>query len=90
MIAENRRLVETLDKEIRAEERRTGVTAKNHFTYSTIAKATVIRRDNLLRSIDTLGLQLQQVENALAEAMEEVMAAPISAHGLQLSKSDAA
>jgi phage regulator Rha-like protein len=84
MIAENRSLVENLNQEIRAEELRSGVLDRTHFTYSTVAKAAAIRRDNLLRSIDTLRLQLQQVENALAEAMAT------SADSSSLSSSDAA
>jgi hypothetical protein len=89
MIAEHDRLVESLDEEIRAEEWRTGVHNRTHFTYSTVAKAAVIRRDNLLRSMDTLRLQLQQVEDALAGAMAEATTPPAD-DGLHLSKSDAA
>lgn len=86
MIAENNSLVETLNQEIRTEEWRSGVTDRTHFTYSTVAKAAMTRRDNLLRSIDMLRLQLQQVENALAEAV----LASTSGDDMQLSNIDAA
>jgi phage regulator Rha-like protein len=90
MITENNRLVESLDQEIHAEEGRTGVSDPTHFTYSTVAKAAMSRRNNLLRSIETLGLQLQQVEYALAEAMAAATPASTADHCLHLSKSDAA
>jgi hypothetical protein len=71
MIAETERLIENLDQDVLAEEKRTGVSDPGHFTYSTVAKAAMLRRDNLLRSMDTLKLQLQQVERALAQAKAE-------------------
>ena len=80
MIAENKALVETLDQAIRAEELRTGIFDRDHFTYSTIAKAALTRRDNLLLSTNVLQIQLQEVETALAEAMAQAtrQCAPLS------------
>jgi hypothetical protein len=69
MIAESRHLVDALDREIRSEEERTRVIDPDHFAYSTIAKAAMLRRANLLQSMEILNLQLQQVENALADAI---------------------
>ena len=67
MIGETKPLVDSLDQEIRNEQERTGVSDPAHFRYSTVAKAAVLRRDNLLGSMDTLKLQLEQVEHALAD-----------------------
>lgn len=49
-----------LDEEIRAEEARVGIFDPKHFTYPCYAKAAAERRDNLLRSVDSLNLQLEK------------------------------
>ena len=47
-----------LDRQISAEEDRTGVKDSSHFAYSTFAKAAVQRRSNLKASIDGLVAKL--------------------------------
>jgi flagellar protein FliJ len=58
MIADFERLTAELDREVRAEEDRTGIRDPRHFAYSTVAKAAGLRRDNLRRSIAQLQVQL--------------------------------
>jgi flagellar export protein FliJ len=72
MIAEFDRLAAELDREIHAEEIRTGNHDPAHFAYPTYAKATRQRRDNLKRSIADLGSQLEAARQALAAAVEEL------------------
>jgi hypothetical protein len=83
MIAEFDRLAAELDREIHAEEVRTGNPDPAHFAYSTYAKATRQRRDNLKRSAAELGSQLEALQQALAAAVEEFETlAPREAAGL--------
>jgi len=48
-----------LDRQVQAEEDRTGVKDASHFNYSTFAKAARQRRDKLRASIEDLKLQLE-------------------------------
>ena len=54
MIADFARMVVDLDREIAAEEQRSGISDPNHYAYPTFARAAVARRDNLKRSPDEL------------------------------------
>jgi len=67
MISEFLKKQDELDAHIRMEEGRNGVTDPAHFNYSTSAKASRARRDNLLRSIGELKDQLDAAKTALEE-----------------------
>ena len=58
MIRDFESMVTDLDRQIQAEEDRTGVRDPMHFAYSTFAKTAAVRRGNLRQSIDNLRLQL--------------------------------
>jgi hypothetical protein len=62
-------VAKSLDDEIRTEENRTGFRDSAHFAYSTYAKATIARRDNLNRSADVLKGMLSDAKAALAKAL---------------------
>ena len=49
-----------LERQIQAEEDRTGIRDRSHFSYSTFAKSAAQRRDNLRTSIDAMKEQLAQ------------------------------
>ena len=68
MIADFDRMVNTLMREIQAEQDRTGIHNSAHFTYSTSARAMTQRRDNLNRSIDELKRQLADAKVALEQS----------------------
>ena len=72
MIAEFDRMSADLDREILVEQERAGIHDPGHFAYPTYAKAAMTRRDNLKRSADELKGQLQDAQDALAEAFEEL------------------
>ncbi len=72
MIAEFQRMAAELDREILAEQQRAGIHDVAHFAYPTYAKAAATRRDNLLRSADEMRGQLQEAQEELAEAFEEL------------------
>ncbi len=72
MIAEFSRMVADLDREIAAEEQRSGIADATHFAYSTYARAARTRRDNLAQSASELRQQLDEARAALEEALEEV------------------
>ncbi len=72
MIADFERMASELDREIKAEEARTGITDVGHFAYPTYAKAAKTRRDNLIQSADNLRGQLEEAKSQLAEAFEDM------------------
>jgi flagellar protein FliJ len=72
MIAEFDRMASDLDREILAEQERSGIHDPAHFAYPTYAKAAMTRRDNLKRSANELKGQLDEAKAALAEAFEEM------------------
>ena len=72
MIAEFERMGGDLDREIRTEQERAGISDPSHFAYPTYAKAAATRRENLKRSADELRVQLDDAKAALGEAFEEL------------------
>jgi flagellar export protein FliJ len=72
MIAEFERIAADLDREIKAEQDRSGIQDPAHFAYPTYAKAAMQRRENLKRSVADLKLQLDDAKAALGEAFEEM------------------
>lgn len=75
MIAEFGRMAADLDREIAAEETRTGIQDPGHFAYSTYARAARGRRDNLNHSAGELREQLDQAKRAYEEAQSELLKA---------------
>lgn len=71
MIREFEQMAADLDRQVQAEEDRTGVKDRNHFAYSTFAKAAVQRREKLAASIDDLRLKLQEAVRERDEALSE-------------------
>lgn len=72
MIGEFERMSGDLDREIAAEEERSGIRDPSHFAYPTYAKAAMNRRDNLRRSAQELRIQLEDAKAAFGEALEEL------------------
>lgn len=72
MVAEFSRMAADLDREIAAEEQRSGISDPTHFAYSTYANAARVRRDNLQQSAGELRQQLEEARKAHEEALEEV------------------
>ena len=72
MMADFERMAVDLDREIAAEDKKTGISDPNHFAYPTYAKAATQRRDNLRRSAHDLQDQLNDAKAALGEAFEEL------------------
>lgn len=70
MMAEFDRMAIDLDREIAAEEHRSGISDIAHFAYPTYAKAARARRDNLKQSADDLKIQLNEAQAELGEAFE--------------------
>src|ERR1700730_8963729 len=68
-IADFDRKVIELEKTIQAEEVRTGMHDAAHFAYSIIAKAMIVRRDNLKCSIGALTHQLADTKEALQRSI---------------------
>jgi flagellar export protein FliJ len=72
MIAEFERMTAELDREVKAEQDRAGIQDPSHFAYPTYAKAANQRRENLVRSVEDLRVQLDDAKAALGEAFEEL------------------
>jgi flagellar FliJ protein len=72
MISEFERIATELDREIQAEQERTGIHDPAHFAYSTYAKAAISRSENLKRSAEELVGQLDRARTALQESFEEL------------------
>jgi flagellar FliJ protein len=71
MIREFEHMAMELDRQVQAEEERTGIRDKSHFAYSTLAKAAAQRRDNLRASIanlqKTLEIAIRERDDAWAD-----------------------
>jgi hypothetical protein len=61
-----------LDRQIQAEEDRTGIRDVGHYNYSTFAKAASQRRDKLRASIDDLKVKLEDAIRERDEVQAEV------------------
>ena len=72
MVAEFSRMATDLDREIANEETRSGISDPGHFAYSTYAKASRARRDNLKLSAGELHGQLAEAKRHFDEAAEEL------------------
>jgi len=72
MIADFDRMARDLDREIEAEEQRSGIADAQHFAYSTYARAAATRRDNLRRSADELKGQLDEAKAQFDDALEDL------------------
>lgn len=77
MIGDFDRMAVDLDREIAAEEQKSGISDPNHFAYSTYARAARQRRDNLRTSAENLVGQLDEAKAALGEAFEELKKAEV-------------
>jgi hypothetical protein len=67
LIADCDRMTADLDREVRSEEDRVKMYDPAHIAYSTYAKATASRRDNLRRSADEFRAHLAKAERASPE-----------------------
>ncbi len=72
MIREFETIAGDLDRQIQAEEDRTGVKDPKHFSYSTFAKSAAQRRDNLRASIGELRAKLESAQQELDAAKQQL------------------
>lgn len=72
MIAELHNVAVDLDRQVNAEEERTGVKDPAHFAYSTLASSASKRRDNLRASIAGLMVSLDAAKRERDETVEQL------------------
>lgn len=72
MIRDFETMASDLDRQIRAEEDRTGVKDIAHFAYSTFAKSAAQRRDNLRASANELKAKLEAAQRERDEAVAQL------------------
>jgi flagellar protein FliJ len=70
-IADLEHTASALEREIEIEHERTGIRDPAHVAYSMYAKATIVRRDNLKRSITDLKERLAIAKLSLAEVSHD-------------------
>ncbi len=75
MIGEFERMAGDLDRDIAAEETRTGITDPRHFAYPPVAAAARQRRDNLVRSCQDLRVQRSEALDVLNDAETQLQLA---------------
>ena len=73
MIRDFEVMASDLERQVQAEEDRTGVKDMGHFAYSTFAKAASQRRDKLRASIDDLRIKLEDAMRERDETTSEVV-----------------
>jgi flagellar protein FliJ len=72
MVRDFETIANDLDRQIQAEEERTGIKDPAHFAYSTFAKSASQRRDNLRASADELKGRLEAAMKERDEATEQL------------------
>lgn len=72
MIREFETIAADLDRQIQAEEDRTGIRDIKHFAYSTFAKSASQRRDNLRASIAELRIKLEAAQKDYDELKQQL------------------
>lgn len=72
MVREFEQMATDLERQIQAEEDRTGIKDKAHFSYSTFAKSAIERRDNLVASVEELREKLAAAEKDRDDAVEQL------------------
>jgi flagellar protein FliJ len=79
MIRDFQAMAADLDRQIQAEEERTGIKDSAHFAYSTFAKSAAQRRNNLRASAAELAVKLETALQARDEAVEQLSQASVAA-----------
>ena len=72
MMRDFQHMATDLERQVQAEEERTGIRDRAHFAYSTFAKAATQRRDNLLASIADLRVKLDDAIRQRDEARADL------------------
>jgi hypothetical protein len=70
LIGDLNQIASTLESDIAAEQNRTAICGPSHFAYSMYARATIVRRDNLKRTLTGLDDRLAVAKVTLAEALQ--------------------
>lgn len=72
MIREFDQMAAELQRQVEAEEERTGIRDRSHFAYSTFARSAAQRHENLRVSLASLKAQLAEARIARDEAFAEL------------------
>lgn len=75
MIGEFDRMASEMERDIAAEEQRSGITDPRHFAYPPLAASARARRENLVRSADDLRVQRAEAQAVYDEAQAELVLA---------------
>ncbi|MEX0839316.1 MAG: flagellar export protein FliJ [Parvibaculum sp.] len=72
MLGEFRQRERDLEAQVEAEQRKAGISDVAHFAYPMFAKSVLLRRENILESIDGIERQLDAAKEELADAFREL------------------
>ncbi len=75
MIGEFDRMASEMERDIAAEEQRSGISDPRHFAYPPLAASARQRRENLVRSADDLRVQRAEAQAVYDEAQAELVLA---------------
>ncbi len=88
MVTEFDRMAAELERDIGAEEQRSGITDPRHFAYPPLAVAARQRRENLVRSADELRVQRAEAQAAFNEAEAELVLAEAAGERERAAEAD--
>ncbi len=72
MLDEFHRREGDLNKQVQAEQDKAGISDVGHFAYPMFAKSMLVRRENLLQSIDEISKQLDDAKEQLADSYRDL------------------
>ena len=72
MLDEFRRKESDLERQVKSEQEKAGISDIGHFAYPMFAKSVIRRRENILESIEGIERQLESAKEELAGAFREL------------------
>jgi len=72
MLDEFHRREGDLNKQVQAEQDKAGISDVGHFAYPMFAKSMLVRRENLLQSIDEISKQLDDAKEQMADSYRDL------------------
>ncbi len=72
MLEEFHRRENDLDRQVKYEQEKAGITDVGHFAYPMFAKSMLARRENILQSINEISSQLAVAKDELAESYRDL------------------
>jgi len=72
MLEEFHRREDDLNRQVKYEQDKAGITDVGHFAYPMFAKSMLARRENILQSIEEISAQLRAAKDELADSFQDL------------------